>query len=47
MSPAVLKQMCEEIISELKECIDVVEEDGSISRDWSDKIFEIYKMVCF
>jgi len=47
MSNNVLKQMCIEIIDELNDCINILNEgDGSLNKDYQNRILDIYKIMC-
>jgi len=47
MSKEVLIQMCEEMIAELRDCIDNLNDDwGDLKSEWKDIIFDAYKIIC-
>ncbi len=46
MSITILRQMCQEMIAELEDCVRVIDEEETINRDWSDKISNAYRILC-
>lgn len=46
MKQEIVKMMCDEIITKVKECKEELDWGDSYADDWYDKINEVYKILC-